>query len=170
MTEKPELNWDQLNALTAEVISEEGPWSAGWNAETSHTRRFNEALIEEFRANAGVIPGELGDVDMLLLTVRGAKSGLPRVIPLSYHVIDGRICVLASMGGAAKNPPWFYNVKANPDVTVEIGTETFTATAQITAGDDRDALWAEVVRRMPIFGEYETRTDRTIPVIELVRD
>ena len=169
MSDKPELNWEQLNALTAEVIAPTGPGTSSWNAETSHTRRFNEAFIEEYRRSGGKIPGELGEVDLLLLTVKGAKSGELRTVPLGFHRIDGRLCVVASMGGAARNPPWFYNVIANPDVTVELGTETFAATAVVTEGDDRDHLFADIVRRMPIFGEYETRTKRTIPVVELKR-
>jgi deazaflavin-dependent oxidoreductase (nitroreductase family) len=168
MPEKPDLNWEQLNALTAEVIAPEGPGSSGWNAETSHTRRFNEAFIEEFRRSGGKMPGELGEVDLLLLTATGAKSGEPRTVPLGFHRIDGRLCVIASMGGAVKNPPWFHNVVANPEVTVEVGTERFRARAVVTEGEDRDRLYADVVRRMPVFGEYQERTERSIPVIELV--
>jgi deazaflavin-dependent oxidoreductase (nitroreductase family) len=169
MSDKPELNWAQLNELTNEVRGSSGPGSSGWSAEGSHTRRFNEAFIEEFRRSGGKMPGELGEVDLLLLTAKGAKSGEPRTVPLGFHRIDGRLCVLASMGGADKNPPWFHNVVANPEVTVEIGTEVFQARAVVTEGEDRDRLFADVVRRMPVFGEYEERTDRVIPVIELIR-
>lgn len=169
MTDKPELNWEQLNRLTAEVISDDGPWSEGWTAERTHTHAFNEAFIDTFRKNGGVIPGELGEVNMVLVTVTGAKSGTKRVVPLSYHLIDDRIYVIASMGGAKKNPPLFYNVKAHPEVIVEIGDETYPAVAQILDDEARTPIWDEVVRRMPIFGEYETRTNRVIPVIELVR-
>jgi deazaflavin-dependent oxidoreductase (nitroreductase family) len=167
MTDKPELNWAQLNELTNEVRGDSGPGTEGWRAEGSHTRRFNEAFIEEFRRNAGKIPGELGEVDLLLLTVKGAKSGKPRTVPVGFHRIDGRLLVIASMGGADRNPPWFYNVVANPEVTVELGTEVFRARAVVTEGEDHDRLFAAVVARMPVFAEYRERTDRVIPVIEL---
>jgi len=167
MADKPELNWEQLNELTNEVRGSSGPGSSDWNPEGSHTRRFNDAFIEEFRRSGGKMPGELGEVDLLLLTATGAKSGEPRTVPLGFHRIDGRLCVIASMGGADKNPPWFFNVIANPEVTVEVGTDVFRATAVVTEGEDRDRLFADVVSRMPVFGEYEERTDRVIPVIEL---
>jgi deazaflavin-dependent oxidoreductase (nitroreductase family) len=169
MNDKPELNWEQLNRVTSEVIAPTGPGSKDWNPAASHTRRFNDAFIEEFRRSGGTMPGELGEVDLLLLTAIGAKSGEPRTVPVGFHRIDGRLCMVASMGGAAKNPPWFHNVVANPDVTVELGTERFRARAYVTEGEDRDRLYADVIRRMPVFGDYQERTERVIPVIELKR-
>lgn len=169
MADTPELNWEQLNALTAEVIAPTGPGSETWEADTSHTRRFNETFIEKYRSTGGRIPGELGEVDLLLMTATGAKSGEQRITPLGFHRIDGRLCVVASMGGAARNPPWLHNVIADPEVTVELGEETFRARAVVTAGEDRDRLYADVVRRMPVFGEYQERCERTIPVVELIR-
>lgn len=167
MADGPELNWAQLNELTNEVRGSSGPGTSGWKAEGSHTRAFNDAFIAEFRRNGGKMPGELGEVDLLLLTATGAKSGEPRTVPLGYHRIDGRLCIVASMGGADKNPPWFHNVVANPEVTVELGTEVFRATAVVTEGEDRDHLYDDVIARMAVFGEYQERTERTIPVIEL---
>jgi deazaflavin-dependent oxidoreductase (nitroreductase family) len=169
MSDKPELNWAQLNELTNEVRSSSGPGTTGWRAEDSHTRRFNRAFIEEFRRHGGTMPGELGEVDLLLLTAKGAKSGAPRTVPLGFHRIDGRLIVIASMGGADRNPPWFYNVVANPEVTVELGTEVFQARAVVTEGEDHDHLYGEVVARMAVFAEYQERTERVIPVIELQR-
>jgi deazaflavin-dependent oxidoreductase (nitroreductase family) len=169
MTEKPELNWTGLNLVTDEVRSSSGPGTSGWSTDGSQTQRFNQAFIEEFRSHAGKMPGELGDVDLLLLTARGAKSGEPRTVPLGFHRIGGRLIVIASMGGADRNPPWFYNVVANPEVTVELGAEVFRARAVVTQGEDHDALYADVVGRMPVFAEYQARTERVIPVIELVR-
>lgn len=169
MGDTPELNWAQLDNLTSEVRATSGPGTSAWQADTSHTRRFNETLIEEFRRNNGVVPGELGDVDLLLLTAKGAKSGEPRTVPLGFHRIDDRLIIVASMGGADRNPPWYHNVVANPEVTVEVGTEVFPAQAIVTTGEDREQLYAEVVSRMAVFGEYEKRTERLIPVIELRR-
>jgi deazaflavin-dependent oxidoreductase (nitroreductase family) len=169
MPDKPELNWAQLDELTNEVRSDAGPGTSGWSNEGSHTRRFNQAFIEEFRSHDGKMPGELGEVDLLLLTATGAKSGERRTVPLGFHRIDGRLVVIASMGGADRNPPWFHNVVANPEVTVELGTEVFRARAVVTEGEDHDRLYADVVARMPVFGEYQERTERVIPVIELAK-
>jgi deazaflavin-dependent oxidoreductase (nitroreductase family) len=167
MGDKPDLNWNQLDVLTEEVRSGAGPGTPEWDAARSHTRRFNETFIEEFRRTGGKVPGELGQVDILLLTARGAKSGEPRTVPVGFHRIDGRLIILASMGGADKNPPWYYNVVANPEVTVELGSDKFRATAMVTEGDDRDKLFATVCERMAVFAEYQERTTRLIPVIEL---
>jgi deazaflavin-dependent oxidoreductase (nitroreductase family) len=167
MSDKPDLNWNQLDVLTEEVRSGAGPGTPEWDAARSHTRRFNETFIEEFRRTGGKVPGELGQVDILLLTARGAKSGEPRTVPVGFHRIDGRLIILASMGGADKNPPWYYNVVANPEVTVELGSDKFRATATVTEGDDRDKLFATVCERMAVFAEYQERTTRLIPVIEL---
>jgi deazaflavin-dependent oxidoreductase (nitroreductase family) len=169
MGDRPELNWAQLDELTTEVRSTSGPGTSAWQADTSHTRRFNDTFIEEFRRNGGTVPGELGEVDLLLLTAKGAKSGEPRTVPLGFHRIDGRLIVIASMGGADRNPPWYHNVVANPEVTVEVGTEVFRATTIVTSGEDREKLFADVVSRMAVFGEYQERTERLIPVIELKR-
>jgi deazaflavin-dependent oxidoreductase (nitroreductase family) len=169
MSDKPDLNWAQLDKLTDEVRSGEGPGTGDWDAAKSHTRRFNAAFIEEYRRTGGKVPGELGDVDILLLTAKGAKSGEPRTVPVGFHRIDERLCILASMGGADKNPPWYYNVVANPQVTVELGGEQFAANAVVTEGDDRDYLFGVVCERMAVFADYQERTDRLIPVIELQR-
>ncbi|HEY1507706.1 MAG TPA: nitroreductase family deazaflavin-dependent oxidoreductase [Solirubrobacteraceae bacterium] len=169
MSDRPDLNWNQLDVLTEEVRSGSGPGTPAWDAAQSHTRRFNATFIEEFRRTGGKVPGELGEVDILLLTALGAKSGEPRTVPVGFHKIDGRMIILASMGGAEKNPPWYYNVVANPEVTVELGTDTFTATATVTEGDDRERLFATVCERMAVFAEYQERTPRLIPVIELQR-
>ena len=75
--------------------------------------------------------------------------------------------VFASKGGAPDNPDWYYNLVANPDVTIEVGTETKPATARVAEPDERDKLYAEQVKRYPQFGEYEEKTTRTIPVVVL---
>jgi len=160
--EKPDLTVAGLAALTAEVISDEG---AG-----SHTQRFNEAVVEAFRENQGTVPGELEDIPMLLLTMRGARTGAERTIPLGAWSGGGdRVIVCASMGGAHINPPWFHNVRANPDVTVEFRGERYPATAVIHTGEEREMLFAKIVEQMPVFGEYQARTSRLLPVVEFVR-
>jgi deazaflavin-dependent oxidoreductase (nitroreductase family) len=163
-----ELTNQQLEALTDELRSASGPGTAAWDPFASHTRQFNEALIESFRQNDHKVPGNL-ERNLMLLTTTGAKSGQKRTVPLAFHRVDGRLVVAASMAGADRNPPWFHNIKANPDVSVEMEGETFDATAVITSGEDRDRLFAGVVAHQAFFGSYQRRTKRLIPVVELIR-
>jgi deazaflavin-dependent oxidoreductase (nitroreductase family) len=130
---------------------------------------FNEKIIEEFRANAGKVGGPFEGAPMVLVTSKGAKSGKPHTTPLVYLQDGDRIAVFASMGGAPTNPAWYYNLKANPDATVEVGTDKYTVKAVVTSGDERDRLFRKQVSVMPTFGDYEKRTTRTIPVVALER-
>jgi deazaflavin-dependent oxidoreductase (nitroreductase family) len=92
------------------------------------------------------------------------------VNPVAYQALDdGRWAVFASKGGAPDNPDWFFNLKAHPEVTIEIGTETFAAQARVLEGDERTVVWEEQKRLAPGFADYETKTDREIPVVELTR-
>jgi deazaflavin-dependent oxidoreductase (nitroreductase family) len=106
---------------------------------------------------------------MVLLHTTGAKSGLERVSPLVAHVDGDRIYVFASKAGAPTNPDWYVNLLAQPDVSVEFGTETFPARAVVLGDADRDAIYAIQAGRYPNFREYGTMTTRRIPVVELVR-
>ncbi len=130
---------------------------------------FNDGIIAEFRANAGVVGGPFTGAPMVLLTTKGAKSGAEHTTPLVSMPDGDRVFVFASMGGAPKHPAWYHNLVANPEVSVERGTETYRARARITAGAERDELYARQAGRIPTFGEYQQKTTRTIPVIELVR-
>ena len=131
---------------------------------------FNAAIIAEFRANSGVVGGQFEGSDVVLLTNTGAKSGKQRVNPLVCQPADdGTIYVFASKGGAPSNPDWYYNVIANPAVTVEFGTETFDAVATVVTGSERDAIYARQAERYEGFAEYARLTDRVIPVIALRR-
>jgi len=131
---------------------------------------FNRSIIEEFRANHGKVGGPFDGAPIVLLTTTGAKSGTVRVNPLAALPGDDDILyVFASKGGAPSNPDWYHNVVAHPDVEVEFGDERFTATATPVTGEARDRLFAEQVRRMPAFGDYERQTTRVIPVVELRR-
>lgn len=129
----------------------------------------NARVIEEFRANEGRVGGFFGGSPMVILHSTGARSGRERVTPLVYLPDDGRVVVFATKGGAPENPGWYHNVVAHPEVTVEVGSETYAATATVAAGAERARLWAAQVARMPGFADYEQRTTRTIPVIVLQR-
>jgi len=130
---------------------------------------FNEQIIEEFRANEGKVGGPFAGAPMVLLTSTGAKSGRPHTTPLVYLQDGDRIYVCGSMGGAPKHPAWYHNLVANPDASVEVGTEKYPVRAVVTAGEERDRLFQQQASLMPAFGEYQKRTTRTIPVVALER-
>jgi deazaflavin-dependent oxidoreductase (nitroreductase family) len=130
---------------------------------------WNTKIIAEFRANAGKVGGQFKNATMVLITTTGARSGKRRVNPLVYLPDGKRVVIFASKGGAPTNPDWFHNLRKNPQVTVEVGTETYEAKAVIVEGAERDRLYAEQVSRFPAFGEYQTKTPRKIPVIALER-
>ena len=130
---------------------------------------FNLRLIEEFRANGGKVTGTFAGRPLLLITTKGAKSGEERTTPLVYSKDGDRFVVIASMGGAPRHPAWFFNVRANPEVTLEVGAETFTATASIADGAERDRLFNAQAAGMPAFAEYQQKTTRVIPVVVLER-
>lgn len=129
----------------------------------------NRDVVEEFRANGGKVGGPFEGADIVLLTTTGAKSGQPRVSPLVYFPIDGRILIAGSYGGAPKAPAWVHNLRAVPRVRVEIGTEAYDADARELPRVERDALYPRVVDMAPQFGEYQAKTERIIPLFELVR-
>ncbi|GAA5064095.1 nitroreductase family deazaflavin-dependent oxidoreductase [Nocardia callitridis] len=129
---------------------------------------FNTQIIEEFRANAGKVGGPFDGHELLLLTTVGAKSGQPRTSPVAFVRDSGDLVVIASKAGADSNPAWYTNLRVNPDVTLEVGTETLHATATpVTEGPERDRLYAAMVEEMPGFADYEKKTDRVIPAVRL---
>jgi deazaflavin-dependent oxidoreductase (nitroreductase family) len=130
---------------------------------------WNAKIIEEFRSNEGKVGGPFQGAPVLVLHTTGAKSKLERVNPMMYLNLDGRIYVFASKAGADSNPDWFHNLVATPRVEVELGAETFAATASVVAEPDRSRIYAEQARRYPGFAEYEAKTSRVIPVVELTR-
>ncbi len=131
---------------------------------------FNQAIIQEFRANAGKVGGNFAGANMLLLHTTGARSGQPRTNPLVYTTDGDRLIIIASKGGADNNPDWYYNLLANPVVTVELGTERFQARATaVTEEPERSRLYAKMVAHRSGFAEYEQKTSRTIPVVVLER-
>jgi len=130
---------------------------------------FNTNIINEFRANGGKVGGPFDGAPMVLITTTGAKTGRRRTNPLVYTTDGDRVVIIASKAGAPTNPDWYHNLKANPDVPVEIGDETFEATAEEATGDERDRLFNAQAEVMPGFKDYETKTTRRIPVMVLTR-
>jgi deazaflavin-dependent oxidoreductase (nitroreductase family) len=130
---------------------------------------FNQNIIKEFRANAGKVGGPFDGAPMVLLTTTGAKSGKPHTTPLVCLRDGEQVVVFASMGGAPRHPAWYHNLVAQPRATVEAGTERYDVSARITAGAERDALFARQASIMPQFADYQSKTTRVIPVIVLER-
>lgn len=128
---------------------------------------WNAQVIEEFRANGGKVGGWFSDKDVLILHTTGARSGLERLNPLVYRQEGDRIFVFASKGGSDTHPDWYHNLKANPTVAVEIGSDTSKGTAVEIAGEERDAIYARHAAAIDTFATYQSKTDRIIPVIEL---
>lgn len=133
----------------------------------SELNERNKKIIDEFRANGGKVGGRFEGRTLLLLHTTGAKSGQERINPLACIRDGERFVVIASKAGADTNPDWYYNVVANPQVTVEFGTETFQAHATVAEEPERTHLYDKMVEVMPGFGEYRLKTTRVIPVIVL---
>ena len=127
----------------------------------------NRKIVNEFRANDGKVGGHFEGKTLLLLHTKGAKSGQERINPVAYVRDGDRLVVIASKGGAPTNPSWYYNILANPLVTVEVGTEKFQAHATVTEEPERTRLYNKMVEMMPGFDDYRRKTARVIPVIVL---
>jgi len=131
---------------------------------------FNQTIIDEFRANGGKVGGYFAGANMLLLHTTGAKSGQPRTNPVVYVTDGDRLVIIASKSGADSNPDWYYNLLANPTVTVEVGDEQFQARATaVTEEPERSRLYAKMVAHQPGFADYEQKTSRKIPAVILER-
>ena len=130
---------------------------------------MNKEIIEEFRANDGKVGGYFKDITLLLLHTTGAKSGQPRLNPVAYTNDGDKLVIIASKSGAPTNPDWYYNVVANPEVGVEVGTEQFKAQAAVMPEPERTELFGKMASKYPGFADYEQKTTRVIPVITLTR-
>jgi deazaflavin-dependent oxidoreductase (nitroreductase family) len=129
---------------------------------------FNGKVIAEFRENDGKVGGFFAGAPLLLLHHAGAKTGTERVNPLVYQQVGGSYAVFASAGGQPRDPQWFRNLVAHPDVTIEVGTSSVKARARVADTAERAAIWATQKERMPNFADYEkTAAPREIPVILL---
>ena len=128
---------------------------------------FNQPIIEEFRANKGVVGGPFEGATLLLLTTTGAKSGEPRLSPLAYLTIDDKMIIVGSKAGADTNPAWVHNLRANPRAHVEVGTDAYDVVARELPADERDATYPKIVELAATFGDYQAKTNRVIPLVEV---
>ena len=131
---------------------------------------FNQHIVDEFRANQGTVETAGFGRSLVLLHHRGARSGAERVSPVMGIPSDGGWFIAASKGCAPENPAWFHNLLSSPDTMIETPDEGEVAVHAVELrGAERDAAWALFTTRSPGFAEYERRTSRTIPVLELRR-
>jgi len=127
-------------------------------------------LIADMREHGGrPSSGPMAGKPLIVLTSKGAKTGEPRTAIVTYHKDGDRWAIAASKGGDPKDPQWFHNLEAHPDVTIEVDNEQVPVHAVITTGPERDRLWNDHVAALPEFGEYPKKTDRVIPMILLER-
>jgi deazaflavin-dependent oxidoreductase (nitroreductase family) len=133
----------------------------------SERDEWNRKIIEEFRANAGVVGGPFEGIPILLLHHTGAKTGTERINPLAYRRDGDNYVIFASKGGAPTNPDWFHNLRANADAEIEVGTDAAKVVARVAEGHERDRLWELQKKEFPGFADYEQKTDRQIPVVVL---
>ncbi|MGB3306941.1 MAG: nitroreductase family deazaflavin-dependent oxidoreductase [Thermomicrobiales bacterium] len=136
------------------------------------TRDWNAEVIAEFRANKGQVAAPYDDPPpMLLVHTIGRKSGREHIVPMRAMVSedDEALFIFASAHGSDRNPDWYHNIVANPDITIEMGTETIPVRATEVTGQERDRIFARQAARFPTFGDYERKLQRTIPVIRLDR-
>lgn len=137
--------------------------------DTDTLKAFNQAIVDEFRANDGKVEGQFSGADLLLLTTTGAKSGQTRLSPLAYLRIDGKLIIIGSFAGADFHPAWVHNLRADPSAHVEIGTESFDVTARELPPAERDAVFTKVTAAAAGFADYQAKTARVIPLFELQR-
>jgi deazaflavin-dependent oxidoreductase (nitroreductase family) len=130
-------------------------------------KAFNKTITDEFRANDGKVGSQFEGADLLLLTTTGAKSGQPRLSPLAYFRVDGKLLIIGSFAGVDVNPGWVHNLRANPSARVEIGNESSDVTARELPAAERDDLFPKITAVAPGFAEYQAKTTRVIPVFEL---
>jgi len=137
---------------------------------TPEEAAWNETLIADFHAHGGQITlGRLAGATMLIMTSVGARTGLPRTCPLGYHRDGESYVLVGSNSGLPEQPEWPTNVAKNPIVTFEVGTETFQARARVTEGAERRRLLDDRIAAVPIFGDYERKSGRELPVVVLER-
>ncbi|MBI5336981.1 MAG: nitroreductase family deazaflavin-dependent oxidoreductase [Mycolicibacterium rufum] len=138
-------------------------------SDTAALDDFNRAIVDEFRANGGVVGGPFEGATLLLLHTVGAKSGQPRLSPLAYLTVDDKMLIVGSYAGAPKHPAWVHNLRANPRARIEVGTEDYEVTVRELSEDERAATYPKIVEVAPVFAEYQANTTRAIPLFELTK-
>ncbi|MET8825769.1 nitroreductase/quinone reductase family protein [Streptomyces sp. NPDC004610] len=171
-THEPTIDLDEPVIDVNELVSDRDEQAIDLNEQVSGLDEpvidFNQQVIDEFRAHHGRVGGYFENARLILLTTTGARSGTPHTTPVGYLADgDGRILVIASAGGAPRNPAWYHNLVAHPRVTIESGAFTYEADAAVLTGEERERAWARAVESDEGWAEYQRKTDRLIPVVAL---
>jgi F420H(2)-dependent quinone reductase len=147
--------------MTMAVDGEYGPSPAAWVREQ----------VEDYEGSGGTRGTTLRDTGLpvVIVTNRGAKTGIVRKTPLMRVEHDGSYAAVASKGGAPEHPLWYYNLRANPHVEVQDGPDKWEMTAREVTGEERAAWWERAVAAFPLYAEYQQKTSREIPVFVLDR-
>ena len=132
-------------------------------------KAFNAGIVDEFRANGGAVGGQHQGAHLLLFTTTGAKSGKPRLTPLAYLRIDDKMLIVGAYAGANTDPAWVHNLRANPHVHIEVGTESFDVIARELPPAERDEVFPKITAAAPGVADYQAKTSRVIPLFELTR-
>ncbi len=127
---------------------------------------YNRQLIAQFRESNGAA---LGNRPLLLLTTVGARSGNEHTAPMMYVPDGDRLLVVASNAGAPRDPDWYINLVASSAVRVEVGAESYAASARVLTGDEREATFTRIAAQYPFFHKHQAKTSRVIPVVALER-
>lgn len=141
--------------------------SESTNPSQEDSQAMNANVIAEFRSNSGKVGGQFENADLVILRTTGAKTGQERLTPLTYVSDNGRYYVFAAGPYLPNHPAWYFNLVANPRVTLEVGTETFDATARVLEADDRLAIWNRFVTDIPDLPGWQDQAGRVFPIIEL---
>jgi deazaflavin-dependent oxidoreductase (nitroreductase family) len=130
---------------------------------------FGQEHVDRYRESGGTEGHDWQGTKTLLLTTTGRRSGEPRTLPLIYGRSGDDYLIVASKGGADEPPAWYLNLEANPDVELQVGDERFPATARTATAEEKPEMWRTMVAEWPAYDEYQTKTDREIPIVVLSR-
>jgi deazaflavin-dependent oxidoreductase (nitroreductase family) len=132
-----------------------------------HPFEWVRKQVEQYESSGGTQGTTLRGMPVVLLTLKGARSGKVRKIPVMRVEHEGRYAAVASIGGAPKNPVWYYNLSAHPNVTLQDGPATYEMVAREVTGPEKEQWWARAVQAYPDYADYQTKTSRVIPVFVL---
>jgi F420H(2)-dependent quinone reductase len=127
---------------------------------------FN-VMVFLYNVSGGRVGGKIGKLPVLLLTTKGRKTGKQRTLPLGYIMDDSDYVITASSGGADKHPAWFFNIRSNPQATIQVKDKHIKVTTEIAESEKKSELWARLVEVAPNFAGYQKRTSREIPMVIL---
>ncbi|HEX5512070.1 MAG TPA: nitroreductase family deazaflavin-dependent oxidoreductase [Actinomycetales bacterium] len=130
-------------------------------------RQWVREQVEKFERTNGAEGGMLRGMPIVVLTMKGAKTGKIRKVPLMRVEHDGRYAAVASLGGAPTHPVWYYNIKANPRLQLQDGPNRYDMVARELSGEERQLWWDRAVQAYPDYADYQQKTDREIPVFVL---